>query len=117
MRNAFLGNRRGIVLGWRGRHVSGVCRASVDPRGGYLVSPGGSPACHGDAAGVYVCDEVPGDANWRRISRRGGRALSFASSDIRSLERAPAILTKYCPLEHFAQKALYALEEVLPKKG
>ncbi len=37
--------------------------------------------------------------------------------DIRSLEQALAILTKYYPLERFPQKTLHALEELLPKKG
>jgi hypothetical protein len=37
--------------------------------------------------------------------------------DIRSLEQALTILTKYHPLERFPQKTLYALEELLPKKG
>ena len=37
--------------------------------------------------------------------------------DIRSLEQALTILTKYYPLERFPQKTLYALEELLPKKG
>jgi len=37
--------------------------------------------------------------------------------DIRSLEQALEILTKYYPLERFPQKTLYALEELLSKKG
>ncbi|TLY70315.1 MAG: hypothetical protein E6K47_04565 [Gammaproteobacteria bacterium] len=37
--------------------------------------------------------------------------------DIRSLEQALEILAKYYPLERFPQKTLYALEELLSKKG
>jgi len=37
--------------------------------------------------------------------------------DIRSLEQALEILTKYYPLERFPKKTLYALEELLSKKG
>lgn len=36
--------------------------------------------------------------------------------DIRSLEQALAILTKYYPLERFPQKTLHALEELLPRR-
>lgn len=36
--------------------------------------------------------------------------------DVRSLEQALAILTKYYPLERFPQKTRYALEEILSKK-
>ena len=35
--------------------------------------------------------------------------------DIRSYDRALAVITKYYPLERFPQKTLYALEELLPK--
>ncbi len=35
--------------------------------------------------------------------------------EIRSYERAAAIITKYYPLERFPQKTLYALAELLPK--
>jgi len=37
--------------------------------------------------------------------------------NIGSLESALAILTKYYPLERFPQKTLYALEELLTKRG
>ena len=37
--------------------------------------------------------------------------------DIRSFDHAVRIMTKYYPLERFPQKALYALEEILPKGG
>jgi hypothetical protein len=37
--------------------------------------------------------------------------------DIRSYERALAVITKYFPLERFPQKTLYALAELLPRNG
>jgi hypothetical protein len=37
--------------------------------------------------------------------------------EIRTYEKAAAILTKYYPLEHFPQKSLYALGELLPRQG
>jgi hypothetical protein len=37
--------------------------------------------------------------------------------DVRSYEQALAILTKYYPLERFPQKTLYALDELLAKRG
>lgn len=36
--------------------------------------------------------------------------------DIRSNEKAIATVTRYYPLERFPQKALYALDELLPKR-
>lgn len=35
--------------------------------------------------------------------------------DMRSKDRVIAVITKYYPLERFPQKALYALEELLPR--
>jgi hypothetical protein len=35
--------------------------------------------------------------------------------DVRSRAQALSIITKYCPLERFPQKTLYALEDLLPK--
>ena len=77
----------------------------------------GSPARHGGASGVYVCDEVPGDADWRRFHDEEDVRYLLRHLDIRSLEQALAILTKYYPLERFPQKTLDALEGLLPKKG
>jgi hypothetical protein len=37
--------------------------------------------------------------------------------DIRSYEQALAAITRFYPLERFPQKALYALEELLPRRG
>jgi hypothetical protein len=37
--------------------------------------------------------------------------------NIRSSEKALAVITKYYPLERFPQKTLYALTELLPKAG
>jgi hypothetical protein len=37
--------------------------------------------------------------------------------DIRTQERALAVITKYYPLERFPQKTLYALAELLPNSG
>jgi hypothetical protein len=37
--------------------------------------------------------------------------------DIRSYDRAVAVITKYFPLERFPQKTLYALAELLPGTG
>jgi hypothetical protein len=37
--------------------------------------------------------------------------------DVRSYEQALAILTKYYPLERFPRKTLYALDELLAKRG
>jgi hypothetical protein len=37
--------------------------------------------------------------------------------EIRSYEKAMAVITKYYPLERFPQKTLYALTELLPKAG
>lgn len=36
--------------------------------------------------------------------------------DLSSYDEAVAIISKYYPLEHFPQKTLYALEELLPKR-
>lgn len=36
--------------------------------------------------------------------------------DVRSYEQALRIITKYYPLERFPQKALYALEDLLPQR-
>jgi len=46
-----------------------------------------------------------------------GDAYLLRHLDVRSLEQALAILTKYYPLERFPHKTLYALEELLSKKG
>ncbi len=37
--------------------------------------------------------------------------------DIRSYDRAVAVIAKYYPLERFPQKTMYALEELLPSGG
>jgi len=37
--------------------------------------------------------------------------------DLRSYEKAVAVITKYYPLERFPQKTLYALAELLPKSA
>jgi hypothetical protein len=37
--------------------------------------------------------------------------------DIRSSEKALAVITKYCPRDRFPQKTLYALADLLPKSG
>jgi hypothetical protein len=37
--------------------------------------------------------------------------------DIRTQDKALAVITKYYPLERFPQKALYALAELLPNSG
>jgi len=37
--------------------------------------------------------------------------------DIRSAERAIAVITKYYPLERFPQKTLYAMAELLPRSA
>jgi len=36
--------------------------------------------------------------------------------DIRSYDRAVAVIAKYYPLERFPQKTMYALEELLPRR-